>query len=130
QYRLSFNAYRIGQAALESVDFRRDGRPIMAELVERCGETANLVMLQDRDAIFIEQVESTRVLRSIVRVGSRIPAHASGGGKALLAELSNAAVTRLYQGYAFQSLTEKTISSLDRLRRELEIVRRRGYAVD
>lgn len=130
QYRLSFNAYRIGQAALEAIDFRREGRPIMMELVSRCGETANLVMLHGRDAIFVEQVESSRVLRSIVPVGSRIPAHTSGGGKALLAELPESAAVRLFQGYAFETYTKKSVASLEELTRELAAIRRRGYAVD
>lgn len=129
-YRLSFNAYRIGQAALEAIDFRREGRPLMMELVARCGETANLVMLHGRDAIFVEQVESNRVLRSIVPVGSRIPAHTSGGGKALLAAMPEQAAIRLFQGYAFETYTEKSIRSLDHLIDELAVVRRRGYAVD
>lgn len=130
QYRLSFNAYRIGQAALEAIDFRSEGRPLMMELVSRCGETANLVMLHGRDAIFVEQVESHRILRSIVPVGSRIPAHTSGGGKALLAELPEQAAIRLFQGHPFYSYTDRSIRSIDELIAELAEVRRRGYAVD
>src|SRR5690606_14566208 len=71
-----------------------------------------------------------RILRSIVPVGSRVPAHTSGGGKALLAELPEPAAARLFQGCAFDAYTDKSIRSLDALLKELALVRRRGFAVD
>lgn len=129
-YRLSLKTFQIGQAALDSVDLRRDARPVMEALVARCNETVNLVALQGRDVIFVEQVESTNMLRSLIKVGSRAPAYATGGGKALLAGLAKAEVRALYADYRMHAFTDNTITDLTQLQEELTVTSRRGYAID
>jgi IclR family acetate operon transcriptional repressor len=66
-------------------DFVASARPYMHALVEECGETVNLGVIDDGQVVFISQVESREVMRMIVRLGSRSPIHASGVGKAMLA---------------------------------------------
>ena len=129
-YRLSLKTFQIGQAALSSVDLRRDALPVMERLIGKCNETVNLVVLQGREVIFVEQVESTNLLQFRFRVGSRAPAWATGGGKALLAELSDAEVRSLFAGSTLDRFTENTITDLEALLEELSRTRRRGYAVD
>lgn len=102
----------------------------MHGLVEQCGETVNLGVIDDGEAVFIGQVESREVMRMIVRLGSRSPIHASGVGKALLAHLPEQQVARILQQRGLTRYTERSIDNPAQLREELERVRQLGYALD
>ncbi|MFB4279852.1 IclR family transcriptional regulator [Nonomuraea sp. MTCD27] len=101
---------------------RELGLPELRTLVERTGESANLVVPAGTEVRFIATVESRQILRVGDRVGRSLPAHQASGGKAILAALPATDVTALYDGDA-------TVD-LPRLRRELALVRRRGFAVN
>ena len=102
----------------------------MHNLVEQCGETVNLGVIDDGEAVFIAQVESREVMRMIVRLGSRSPIHASGVGKALLANLSEQQFLGILQRRGLARYTERSIDNPAQLREELERVRQLGYALD
>lgn len=101
---------------------RASCEPHLRWLVERTRETANVVVRAGTEARFIATVESDRVLRVGDREGRSVPAHLASGGKALLAALSPAELTALYE--------EDEQVDLVRLRRELGLVHRRGFAIN
>jgi IclR family acetate operon transcriptional repressor len=127
---VGLKAFTVGNAFLGRRDFVASARPHMHDLVEQCGETANLGVIEDGEVVFISQVESREVMRMIARLGSRSPIHASGVGKALLAYLPEQQVARILKQRGLARFTERSIDSPARLREELEKVRRLGYALD
>ncbi|MEK7860529.1 MAG: IclR family transcriptional regulator, partial [Chloroflexota bacterium] len=66
-------------------ELRLRARPILGALTEQTRETTNLVVLDDVTAVYIETVPSPQVVRLFTSVGNRVPLHATGAGKALLA---------------------------------------------
>jgi IclR family acetate operon transcriptional repressor len=102
----------------------------MHHLVEQCGETVNLGVIDQGEVVFISQVESQEVMRMIVRLGSRSPIHASGVGKALLANMPEQRVASILQHRGLARFTDYTIDNPAALRAELEQVRQQGYALD
>jgi len=102
----------------------------MHALVELCGETVNLGVIDDGEVVFISQVESQEVMRMIARLGSRSPIHASGVGKALLANLPEQRVAGILQRRGLARYTDQTIDNPTQLGEELERVRKLGYALD
>lgn len=94
-------------------------RAAMNRLVEQVGESANLVVLTGFDVYFVASVECSRVLRVGERVGQRLPAHLTSGGKAILARLPDAELDR------FASLGAVPF---ERLQREVGVARRDGFA--
>ena len=102
----------------------------MHNLVEQCGETVNLGVIDNGEAVFIAQVESREVMRMIVRLGSRSPIHASGVGKALLANLPEQQFLGILQQRGLARYTERSIDNPAQLREELERVRQQGFALD
>ncbi|MPY81190.1 MAG: helix-turn-helix domain-containing protein, partial [Actinophytocola sp.] len=100
---------------------RRVALPHLQRLVDRTHESANLVVLAGTEVHFIASVESDQILRVGDRAGRSLPAHLASGGKAILAALPADAVEELYQD---------TDVDLARLRRELRLVRRRGFAIN
>lgn len=94
----------------------------LRRLVEDTGETANVVVLAGTEARFIMTVESGQALRVGDRVGVALPAHLASGGKAVLAALSPEDVAVRY--------ADRADVDLQRLRRELTLVRGRGFAIN
>lgn len=105
-------------------DLRQAALPHLRALVERTGETANLMVVLGIHARFAATVECSRVLRVGDREGRVLPAHLASGGLAVLATLSDEEVTARYAG------TDSPLSDVAGLLRELRRVRRRGFAVN
>ena len=127
---VGLKTFTVGNAFLNRRDFVASARPHMQRLVEQCGETVNLGVIDQGEVVFISQVESREVMRMIVRLGSRSPIHASGVGKALLASMQEQQVTRILQLRGLARFTDHTIDSPAPLHAELEQVRQQGYALD
>ena len=127
---VGLKAFTIGNAFLHRRDFVTSARPQMQMLVEQCGETVNLGVIDDGEAVFISQVESREVMRMIVRLGSRSPIHASGVGKALLANMPEKRLAEILQQRGLARYTEHSIDNPAQLRTELARIRQLGYALD
>ncbi|HET8601798.1 MAG TPA: IclR family transcriptional regulator [Segeticoccus sp.] len=103
--------------------------PHLQTLVDRLNESVNLVVLSGDQARFIASVESRQALRVGNRDGMAFPAHLHSGGKLLLADLPTEQFDRLY---AEERWVERPGErpDLPRLRRELAVLRRRGFSVN
>ncbi len=123
-------AYSVGQAFVRTRRVEALSRPAMWALMRATGETVNLGVLEEAEAIFLGQVESPAPIRAFFRPGRRGPAYASGIGKALLAEAGEARVRALYGAAPLPAFTEATLADADALVAELAETRRRGWAID
>jgi len=73
--------------------------------------------IRDRDEIvYVGRYPSRSALTSNIRVGSRLAAHASSMGRALLADLDDDALEELYAGRALDRFTDQTPTDLAALR--------------
>lgn len=111
-------------------ELRLRARPVLRSLTEQTRETANLVVLDDVMAVYIETVPSPQVVRMFTTLGNRVPLHATGAGKALLAALVPDRRDALIDRIDLRAHTARTIVDKASLRRALEEVRERGYAID
>ena len=127
---VGLKAFTIGNAFLHRRDFVASARSHMQALVDQCGETVNLGVIDDGEAVFISQVESREMMRMIVRLGSRSPIHASGVGKALLANMPEQDLASVLQQRGLARYTERSIDNPTWLREELQRIRQLGYALD
>ncbi len=127
---VGLTAFTVGNAFLNRRDFVTTARPFMEALVDQCGETVNLGIVDDGEAVFLSQVETQEVMRMIARLGSRSPVHASGVGKAMLAHMSESRIEKILERRGLPRFTEMTIDNPADLRDELEQIRQRGYALD
>lgn len=123
-------SFIVGNAFLHTRDLSQIARPIMRELMENTGETINLAVEDQGEAIYMAQIESFMTMRAITKPGGRAPMHASGVGKSLLANMSEEAVNRILMRHGMPKLTEKTLVEPEKLKRQLTDIRKKGYAVD
>jgi len=105
--------------------------PFLEELVQKCQETANLAVLEDGSVLYIEQVlPPTRTLRMFADPGNRVPLHATGTGKVLLAYQPPRLIEFILDRTGLSRQTVSTITDMSQLRAELQQIRRDGYATD
>jgi IclR family acetate operon transcriptional repressor len=105
-------------------------RPHMRRLMEDSGETVNLAIEDEGEAVYLAQVECRQMMRAFARPGSRVPLHCSAVGKAILSAVSDKSLSKILHQRGMPRLTVKTITSPARLRSNLERARVVGYAVD
>jgi DNA-binding IclR family transcriptional regulator len=108
---------------------RTAARGPLEDLRDATGETANLVALDGRDVVYIDQAEGSRSVRMFTQPGQRALSHTTGSGKAILAYREPRELASLFPS-TLERLTPKTIRSLAALTTDLAAVRRRGYAID
>ncbi|MDT1064725.1 IclR family transcriptional regulator [Paracoccus sp. CPCC 101403] len=105
-------------------------REVLTRLNEALGETCNL-SIPDGDAmIYVDRVETHWPLRIALKVGSRVPLHATSAGKAALAQMSEAALTRFLSKARLTAHTDRTITDPQVLRAEIQRIREQGYSTD
>jgi DNA-binding IclR family transcriptional regulator len=128
-YRLGPRCLYLAQSVESSLDLRAAALPALAALRDRTGETAQLTVFDEGDAVYVEQVISLKPVRSVGEVGGRAPAHCVSGGLALLAFglADNLAYAASRAG---SSPTAEAERRLGRLEDELDETRERGYAVN
>jgi DNA-binding IclR family transcriptional regulator len=115
----------VGDPATRDVSgLRRVALPHLRGLVAELAETVNLPVRNGTQVRFVESVECDQVLRVGDRAGRLLPAHQASGGKALLARLTAAELDQLYPD------RHGGDPDLSRLRRELALVRKRGFAIN
>jgi DNA-binding IclR family transcriptional regulator len=89
-----------------------------------------LSVLSGGDSMYVAVRNSARPLGLAFNVGMRLPAHLSGSGKAMLAQMPVADVSRLLADKVGHRLTQKGPRTLETLFKELALSRRRGYSID
>lgn len=120
----------LGLAVVKGLDIRELARPALERLVAETEETAQLAVLQGRDVLFLDCVESPKALRAGSRVGVTLPAECTAAGKAMLAQLPPEEVRALYAAGRLRALTPNSLRTREALEQELAETRRRGYAVN
>ena len=130
EWTIGVEAFRIGSGFLKRTHLVDASRDIMRRLVEETGETANLAIMDNGDMVFVGQVETNNPIRAFFPPGARIPMHACGAGKALLAQLERREVETLLQYKGMPEYTQGTLTRPDLLFAELETTRARGWAFD
>jgi IclR family acetate operon transcriptional repressor len=130
RYALGAKALHLAESYLGQMDLRRVVRPVLERLSQETGETANLVILDRREALYLDKVESPQSLRIFSRIGRRAPLYCTAVGKVLLAFRPKEEVDALLGRGPFERLARHTITSATQVRRELEKVRDQGFALD
>ncbi len=123
-------AFRAGNAFLTRANLAEAARDAMRQLMDDTGETANLAIADSGDVVFIGQIESDNPIRAFFNPGTRGSMHASGIGKALLAEMPHTSVEKIVQKNGLPSYTDSTLTTKDALFANLDTIRQQGWSLD
>ncbi|WP_083450556.1 IclR family transcriptional regulator domain-containing protein [Luteipulveratus mongoliensis] len=103
--------------------------PHLKRIVEVTGESASLAQLDGIDVVHVARVNAPRVLNIDIRIGSRLPAHATSMGRVLAAFATADVVDRIIDEKGLTALTAATITDPIEFRDALHQVRQNGYAL-
>ncbi|MCK8828297.1 IclR family transcriptional regulator [Natroniella acetigena] len=130
KYKLGLHLFEIAGTLENSMDLKTIVKPYLEEIVEECNETVNLVILDQGEVLYVDQVESTNMIRMFANVGSRGPAHSLGAGKVLLSYLDEEQLDQVLAQIDLTEFTANTITDPAELKKELIKIREQGYAID
>ena len=105
RYRLGLAAFELGAAASSPTDLHQAVLMPMSVLRIRTGETVQTAVLDGRQVVYVERLESPNTLRLFLEVGTRNDAHSTGTGKCLLAYLDDTQLDRLLHGWDLPAKT-------------------------
>ena len=123
--------YQLGARLFErAANVRRDlkqlSHPFMRQLRDRFNETINLGVMNEGEVVYLEIMETNRPFRMMATAGCRMPAHQTAMGKAMLARLNEGRV----DAPVVPGMARLRPGQIMRLERDLELARKRGYAID
>ncbi|CCE02664.1 IclR family transcriptional regulator C-terminal domain-containing protein [Bradyrhizobium sp. STM 3809] len=130
KWHVGAQSFAVGATFTRRRNFVALAIPYMRRLRDQSRETVNLAVVDDESLMVLMRLDSREIMRSLTKVGGRLSMVASGMGKAVLATYSDDDVSGIIHRQGMPRLTEKSIIRAGELFRELEIIRRQGYAVD
>lgn len=127
RYRLGVKLWQIGSSAPYTRYLRDAALPYLEDLYAATRSVVHLAVADDVHTLYIEKIEGHNTVPVTSVVGRKLPLHATGPGKVLLAygtpELFDAVIEN-----GLERLTPRTITTESELRRALAEIRRTGYA--
>ncbi len=123
-------AFSIGSAFLRRTSVVERSRPVLRQLMQDTGETANLGVENGDFVMFVSQVETHSSIRAFFPPGTQSPMHASGIGKALLAFFAPDRLEKWLRNRQLEAFTPHTLADRDALLADLAGIRRSGVSLD
>jgi DNA-binding IclR family transcriptional regulator len=130
RYRLGLRLWELGSVATTDVDWILRASPVLRNLTAMVGETSHIAILNDGQVLYVDKVESARSLRIPSQVGRRLPVHCNAIGKVQIAFLPDEIVIRILERWGMETFTRNTVTSIPALRKQLALIRKRGYSID
>lgn len=127
---IGIEAYRTGAAYMNRTNLTEVSRPVMQDLMEKTGETANLAIPDGAEVVFVGQIETRNPIRAFFARGTRTSMHASGTGKAILSHYDEDHVRKLLTRTGLTAFTDNTLTTPSDLFDDLARTRARGYSFD
>jgi IclR family transcriptional regulator, KDG regulon repressor len=127
-YRLGLVMYELGARVSTHRLLHDAATSVIEELRNVTRETVQIAVLDGREVVYVERLESPHTLRLFGRIGHRMPAHCTSTGKVLLAFLAQERLEVMLSQWRLERRTPRTITSPPQLLAELARVRARGWA--
>ena len=128
EYQLGMRMWILGSSVPRARRLRDVALPHLEDLYEATHEVVHLTVRDGLETLYVEKISGNRSTVVTTRVGRRLPLHATGPGKVLLAY----SPTELFDevvDHGLPAMTAQTITDPDELRRHLAEIRMTGVAV-
>lgn len=127
QYRVGWQMFLLGRACTSRFDVMSLAKPVLERLRDQVGQTVVIATYSDNEVVVIDFLRGTAPVEISLRPGTRFDLNAVAQGKVVLA-FAPEHVRQQFLAQPLKSSTPRTITDPDRLRAEIELVRRRGWA--
>ena len=127
--RLGIKLLSLGQAVANGFDERAVALPVMEDVARQTGETVFLCVRRGWAAVCIERIEGEMVQSLALQLGGSMPLHLGGAPPVLLAYEDTSVWDEYIDSQDLVAYTQNSVTSPGEVRRMLNHVRNRGYAV-
>jgi IclR family pca regulon transcriptional regulator len=119
----------LGHSYLSSMPLATTAQPVLEHLSDILHESCSIALLDGLDIIYVARANVTRIMAIDLGVGTRLPAFCTSIGRVLLANLPPDEMEALLPRIEFTRYTDRTLTSVEKLRQVLLTARRDGYAI-
>jgi DNA-binding IclR family transcriptional regulator len=130
KYRLGSKVFALATAANTEVQLLQLSTPLLAEIAQRTGDTAQLAIYDHGEVLMINRAEGDSPVGLAERTGIPRPAHCTALGKVLLAHATAAELKAYLERHELKPFTPRTITAIPSLKAELARVREQDFAFD
>jgi len=134
RYRLGVRSLELGQAFARSRTLLKMARAVLDALANRCEESVHLGVMRDFEVIHVDGAQSDRLVLTGLRIGRRLPVHATALGKVLLGcspeEVRQAYDRTVVAGGILAPRTPTTITDPHKFFEHIRTVAVGGFALD
>jgi len=130
RYSLGYTLVELGKKGLSKIPLRELARRHIEELADETGETVFLGILRNDYIFILDTVESQKELKITSPSGTKMSLSSGAIGKLFLAFMEENGALRYLKTRGLTRYTENTITDLGRYLKEIEAVRKKGYAID
>lgn len=131
RYCLGMKILYLGSSILDRMDVRLVAKPYIETLSQKVKEVVHLAILDNTEVVYIDKVESPEnTIRMYSQIGKRAPVHCTGVGKVFLAWMPESESEAILRSVDMRAYTQNTITNIEDMKRHLEEIRKKGYAMD
>jgi len=130
RYRIGRPLFALAASALDEIEMVNVAKPVLEELSRETGESSHFSVRMGDAVVVIARTGGPGAFQLADRVGVVRPAHCTALGKVMLASLTDDQLNRFLQRVELKPSTEKSITEIPALLREIAEVRRTGVAYD
>jgi DNA-binding IclR family transcriptional regulator len=127
-YRVGLRLWEVGSLAVRGLTLRDVAVPFMQDLYEVTHENVHLAVLSGLEALYVEKITGSRSISVKAKEAQRLPLHATGVGKVLLAYADEKVLDEIV-AHGLDRHTPHTITNPRQLSRALAAIRKQGFAI-
>ncbi|MGV3549181.1 IclR family transcriptional regulator domain-containing protein [Rhizobium sp.] len=121
---------RLGTGCLATMPLPKIVQPLLDQLSEEIGQSTSVSILDEGEIVYVARAAHRKVMSIALMPGSRLPAHCSSMGRALLAGLTDDAARAIVAASDRRQRTPRTLTDVEDIMAEIILARTRGYAVN
>lgn len=130
RYKPGLRLVSLARNALADLDIRRLARSELEQLRDATGETVHLAIRSGDELVYIDKIESHETVRMASTIGTRVPFHSTGVGKAFLSALASEDAAALTDQLRLTPVTSFTTTDPGTLSHKINIARSQGFVFD
>lgn len=130
RYKIGVKAFEIGSKYTKDIEMLNSADQYLKDLSHRLNKTVFIAVENNLEVVYLKKYEPEKAIITTAGIGSKNPMYCTSLGKAILSAYPDEVLKEKVSKLKLVKHTDHTITSKDKLMKDLEEVRRRGYSID
>lgn len=130
KYSLSLKLFELGNKKVEKMNLVSVAEPYLKELMEKTNEVVHLAVREESELVYVSKVEPQKSMKMYTRIGMRKPMYCTAMGKAMMSQMTEEELRKIWDESNVQKLTSNTIVDFGKFKENLKYIRISRYAMD